>query len=57
MDAQRFKEAYERLELLDERLSQRLRPRPGGSLVRPPTEQLEGELRERRPTPWSSRRS
>jgi hypothetical protein len=46
MDAQRFKDAYERLELLDERLTHRVRPRPGGSLTRPTAEQLEGELRE-----------
>jgi hypothetical protein len=46
MDAQRFKEAYERLELLDERLTHRVRPRPGGALTRPTAEQLEGELRE-----------
>jgi hypothetical protein len=46
MDAQRFKDAYERLELLDERLTHRVRPRPGGALTRPTAEQLEGELRE-----------
>ena len=46
MDATRFKETWERLELLDQRLSHRIRPRPGGSLLRPSTEQLEVEHRE-----------
>lgn len=46
MDATRFKETWERLELLDQRLSHRIRPRPGGGLMRPSTEQLEVEHRE-----------
>jgi hypothetical protein len=46
MDAQRFKDAWERLELLDARATHRVRPRPGGGLMRPGLEQLESELRE-----------
>ena len=46
MDSERFKQAYERLEILDERLTHRVRPRPGGALTRPTAEQIEGELRE-----------
>jgi hypothetical protein len=46
MDAQRFKDAWERLDLLDSRLTHRVRPRPGGGLMRPSTEQLEVELRD-----------
>jgi len=46
MDAQRFKDAWERLELLDSRLTHHVRPRPGGGLMRPSTEQLEVGLRD-----------
>lgn len=45
MDPQRMKEAYERLQLLDERLGYHLRARGGGPMYRPGTEQLEEKLR------------
>lgn len=45
MDPQRLKEAYFRLEALDERLTYKLKPRSGG-MVRPSVEQLEERLRD-----------
>lgn len=46
MDPQRLKEAYQKLQSLDERMTHKIRPRAGGSLVRPSAEQLEQSLRE-----------
>ena len=46
MDPQRLKEAYERLDLLDDRLTHKIRPRTGGALTRPSSEQLEEQLRD-----------
>jgi len=46
MDPQRLKDAYQKLQSLDERLTHKVRPRPGGALVRPTTEQLEQSLRD-----------
>lgn len=46
MDPQRLREAYQQLRSLDERLTHRVRPRPGGSLLRPSPEHLEQSLRE-----------
>ena len=46
MDAQRLKEAYQKLQSLDDRLTHKVRPRPGGSLVRPSPEQLEVAMRD-----------
>jgi hypothetical protein len=46
MDPQRLKDAYQKLQSLDERLSHKVRPQRGGALVRPTTEQLEQSLRE-----------
>jgi hypothetical protein len=46
MDAQRLKEAYQRLQSLDDRLTHQVRPRPGGSLVRPSPEHLEVAMRD-----------
>jgi hypothetical protein len=46
MDPQRLKEAYQKLQSLDERMTHKIRPRAGGSLVRPSQEQLEQSLRE-----------
>lgn len=46
MDPQRLKEAYQKLQLLDDRMTHKVRPRPGGSLVRPSPEQLEQSLRD-----------
>lgn len=46
MDPQRLKDAYQKLQLLDERLTHKIRPRPGGALVRPTADQLEQSLRD-----------
>jgi len=46
MDSNRMRETYQKLQLLDERLTHRVRPRPGGGLIRPSTEQMEQALRE-----------
>jgi hypothetical protein len=46
MDPQRLKEAYQKLQVLDDRLTHRVRPRPGGGLTRASPEQLEQGLRE-----------
>jgi hypothetical protein len=46
MDAQRLKDAYQRLQSLDDRLTHKVRPRAGGSLVRPSPEHLELALRD-----------
>lgn len=46
MDPQRLKDAYQQLQSLDDRLSHKVRPRPGGALVRPTTEMLEQSLRD-----------
>ena len=46
MDPQRLKDAYQKLQLLDERLTYKVRPKSGASLSRPTTEQLEQSLRD-----------
>jgi hypothetical protein len=46
MDPQRLRRAYEQLQSLDERLTHKVRPRPGGGLVRPDPSQLEERLRD-----------
>ncbi len=46
MDPQRLKDAYQKLQLLDDRLTHKVRPRSGGGMVRPTPEQLEQSLRE-----------
>jgi hypothetical protein len=46
MDPQRLKDAYQKLQSLDDRLTHKIRPRPGGALVRPTPEQLEASLRD-----------
>jgi len=46
MDPQRLREAYQKLQTLDDRLTHRVRPRPGGGLTRPNPEQLEQSLRD-----------
>ncbi len=46
MDPQRFKNAYDRLTSLDERLTHKVRPRAGGPLVRPNAERLEEQVRD-----------
>jgi len=45
MDPQRLKDAYQKLQLLDERLTYKVRPK-AGSLSRPTVEQLEQSLRD-----------
>ena len=46
MDAKRFKDAYAKLDLLDERLTYRIRSRSRGGLSSPTTEQLDARLKE-----------
>ena len=46
MDAQRLRDTYQRLQSLDDRLTHKIRPRSGGSLVRPSPDQLEVALRD-----------
>ena len=46
IDPKRFKDAYEQLENLDDRLSHKIRPRPSGSLMRGTPEQHEEQLRD-----------
>ena len=46
MDPKQFKEAYQRLQDLDERLNYRVRPRDRGSLRRPGPDQLEAKIRD-----------
>lgn len=46
MDPQRLKSTYEQLRSLDERLTHKVRPRPGGSLVRPDLERLDERHRD-----------
>ena len=46
MDPQRLKDAYQKLQSLDERMTHKVRPRAGGALVRPSAEQLEQSQRE-----------
>ncbi len=46
MDPQRLKDAYYRIEALDERLTYKINPRSGGSMVRPSVEQLDDKIRD-----------
>jgi hypothetical protein len=46
MDPQRLRDAYQKLQSLDERLTHKVRPRSGGTLVRPSPEHLEVALRD-----------
>ena len=46
MDPQRLKDAYQKLQNLDERLTYKVRPKAGGAMTRPSTEQLEQSLRD-----------
>ncbi|HBL30464.1 MAG TPA: hypothetical protein DD490_26820 [Acidobacteria bacterium] len=46
MDPQRLKDAYQKLQLLDELSTYKVKPRPGGALVRPSQEALEQQLRD-----------
>ncbi len=46
MDPNRLKEAYQRLEALDERLSYKIRPRPSASMVSPTAQQVDAKLKD-----------
>jgi hypothetical protein len=46
MDPQRLKDAYQKLQSLDERMSHKIRPARGGALLRPTPEQMEVALRD-----------
>lgn len=46
MDPNRLREAYQKLQSLDERLTHKVRPRAGGALIRPSAEQMEQGLRD-----------
>ncbi|MDP9121346.1 MAG: hypothetical protein M3O15_08260 [Acidobacteriota bacterium] len=45
MDPQKLKDAYQKLQGLDDRLTHKVRPRPG-TLSRPSAEQLEQSIRD-----------
>jgi hypothetical protein len=46
MDPQRLRDAYQKLKALDERLTYKVRPKPGGAMTRPSPEQIEQSLRD-----------
>jgi hypothetical protein len=46
MDPQRMQAAYEKLQVLDDRMTHKVRPRPGGPMLRPSPEQLEQTVRD-----------
>jgi hypothetical protein len=46
MDPQRLKDAYQKLQSLDDRMSHKIRPARGGAMVRPSQEQMEIALRD-----------
>jgi hypothetical protein len=47
MDPQRLKDAYQKLQSLDERMTHKVRPRAGGTLSsRPGAEQIEQSLKD-----------
>ena len=46
MDPQRLKDAYQKLQSLDERMSHKIRPARGGAMVRPSVEQMEVAMRD-----------
>ncbi|HYL05976.1 MAG TPA: hypothetical protein VE075_08040 [Thermoanaerobaculia bacterium] len=46
MDAERLRDAYRRLQSLDDRLTYKVKPRSGGPLVRPSPDHLEQALRD-----------
>ena len=45
MNAEQFKEAYAKLQMLDERLTYKIRPK-GGGMSRPSTDQLDEKMRD-----------
>jgi len=46
MDPQKLRDAYQKLQTLDDRLTYKVRPKPGGALTRPTPEQMEQSLRD-----------
>ena len=46
MDPQRLREAYQKLQTLDELYTHKVKPRTGGALVRPSSEVLEQQMRD-----------
>jgi hypothetical protein len=46
MDPQRLRDAYQKLQALDDRLTYKVRPKPGGAMTRPSPEQIEQSLRD-----------
>jgi len=46
MDPQRLRDAYQKLQALDDRLTYKVRPKPGGAMTRPTPEQIEQSLRD-----------
>jgi hypothetical protein len=46
VDAQRLRDAYQKLRTLDDRLTHKVKPRPGGPLVRPSPDHLEQAMRD-----------
>lgn len=46
MDPKRLKEAFQRLEDLDERLTYKVRPRSGGTMMAPSVEQVDAKVRD-----------
>ena len=46
MNVQRLKDAYQKLQSLDDRMTHKVRPRQGGPLVRPSPEHLEVAMRD-----------
>ncbi len=46
MDSNRLKEAFQRLESLDDRLRHKIRPRSSASMVSPTADQVDEKLRD-----------
>ncbi|MEM7583812.1 MAG: hypothetical protein AAF560_10565 [Acidobacteriota bacterium] len=46
MDPNRLKQAYQRLEALDERLTYKIKPRSSASVISPTADQVDAKLRD-----------
>ncbi len=46
MDPKRLKEAFQRLEDLDERLTYKIRPRSSGTMMAPSVDQVDAKMRD-----------
>ena len=46
MDSKRLKEAFQRLEALDERLTYKIRPRSSGMMTVPTADQVDAKMRD-----------